>query len=185
MSVLMYTIAACSTRRQSTDSSARGEHRRKGPLSVSAEYGAWKARVVGSLASTPVWACARHASSSLWVVCQLRSSEDHGCGRSAPIAKIKTEGRQQDSLPRRSLSGGLSPCLGQAATGQDAGRVRRAGARSGRRKSCWARPDSCAGYWCSSRAPAWGARAACRTPLPSEGTAAGRAAARRLTPCRL
>ena len=45
---------------------------------------------------------------------------------------------------------------GQAASGQGARRAPCAGARSGRRTSCWARHGSCAGAWWLSRVRTWG-----------------------------
>ena len=179
-----YQLAGQAPAGAPADAAASAESEQPG--GIAARPDGWKARVAvvrlqpwrGPVLGT------RRPRFGLSASFEAARTTDAGGGRRVRKS-AKTEGHQQDSLPRRFLSGGLSPCLGQAATGQDDWPVRCAGARSGRRKSCWARPDSCAGYWWSSRSRAWGARAACRTPLPSEGTAAGRAAARRLTPCRL
>src|SRR5450755_2016147 len=71
----------------------------------------------------------------------------------------------------------------QVRTGAGARRAPRAGARSGRRTSCWARPGSSAESWWPSRARPWGEPAPCRRPSRSAGTEAGRVAAHQSTPC--
>src|ERR1035438_9756828 len=59
----------------------------------------------------------------------------------------KTEGHQEDSLERRVNGVAFRRVWGRRLTGSVARRASRAGVRSVRRTSCWARPGSCAGSW--------------------------------------
>jgi hypothetical protein len=116
---------------------------------------------------------------ALSVVCHVRSSEDCGRGRGRRLGRsTTTEVRQGRFSAKRVNLGGLSPCLGQAATRSGAPRVLRAGARSGRRTSCSARPGSRAESWWPSRSRPWGGPEPCQRPSPSPGTGAGPPGAR-------
>ena len=73
---------------------------------------------------------------------QVGSAGDYGCGRCAPTGKIDRDGRSSRRfLPKGEVNrAAFRRAWGQAANGQDAWRAPRAGARSGHRTSCRARP---------------------------------------------
>ena len=75
---------------------------------------------------------------------QVGSGGDYGCGRCAPTGKIDEDGRSSRRFSRKGESTGRPfAVLGaKLASGQGAWRVPRAGARSGHRTCCWARPGS-------------------------------------------
>jgi hypothetical protein len=88
----------------------------------------------------PAWRCQLFS--------QVGSGGDYGCGRCAPTGKINEDGRSSRRFSQKaSRPGGLSPCLGPSGWRSGAWRVPRAGARSGHRTCCWARPGSRAGAW--------------------------------------